>query len=232
MKKKIEKSNVRYSTTTYTARADEYDEKNKNSYKQVEVDKISTKAKSKGKKPMDREPESYNLIERTFDNFFRGVDKEINKIQAPEYNCSKEEIDYARDLFNELKTLVSDSQTNIGKKGCNISGAVIIECAYYLGREVMKLELTNLANQMPSGPNPEDKKPMRLKYGKMYHEKIIENYGKGMSERSTKDNPETAKNQAYQDANDILIKDIGKGRTQGTFDLWRDEYIERTKPKN
>lgn len=118
------------------------------------------------------------------------------------------------------------AQCTIIRKLCDdnrIGDAILM--AFLQGNNLMKEKLRNNMH-MPSGADKEKNKPMRLKYGEIYHKRIIHNIANGMGERATKDNPQTAKAEASRHVNDILEKDGWKRCTSKNHDLWRGEYLE------
>ena len=144
----------------------------------------------------------------------------VESILYPENK--KKSLDTIRKIEESVLSLIQ------GKELKRRVGIAIAE-AYQLGQDVM-LERLMPYIPLPPGANAEANKPFRLKYGKMYHDRIVYNVNeKFLKERATKDNPVTAKSEAVKYINDILEKAGEKKRGMKCLDGWREEYqLDRT----
>ncbi|MEI6420807.1 MAG: hypothetical protein WCP55_01220, partial [Lentisphaerota bacterium] len=106
-----------------------------------------------------------------------------------------------------------------------------LKVAFWLGQEFMMGKLKEHVRK-PTGANSEKNKPKYMKYGEMYHNRIIDNEKNGMGYRTSPDNPVTAKAEAFKYIITILKKNGAKECTAKNLDTWRDKYLDERKKQS
>ena len=189
-------------------------------------EEILTPEQTRIKKSKPTIPVTYKVTEEQLHSIFNSSGNDDTKI----INGIRNEI--LSDIKNEeLKYLMNFECHMLDTYAKTKAVGSAISCAYRLGRNVM---LENLRPHLrrPTGADAEANKPMRLKYGEMYHDRILDNGKKGMGDRATKDNPVTAKIEASIYILDTYKKDTGKKCSRRNLELWLEEYRESLKRNN
>ena len=122
------------------------------------------------------------------------------------------EIEYLQKTITEIEKLIEFLFTITTGENADLIKVGIVEL---LNRASCFGDTLGRIDRIPPGQKPEAKTPIRLKYGKMYHDRILDNVNKKrMKDRAAKD-------EAEKYVNDILTKAGDKPKTRRTLEDWR-----------
>lgn len=166
-------------------------------------------------------------IKRRYPVEFNMTKEQFAKHLPLKSDCNKAKIHY----WEKFNKVLQDNEVlvnmcdEIRKEFENGREGNAIFALYFIGQRAMKERLWEHL-VIPSGAKVEAKRPTRFKYGGMYHDRIADNYKKGMGDRTTKDKPVTAKAEAARHVLDIYEKETGKTCTVKNLDLWRKAFLK------